>query len=299
MNPSKIRFTWDEAECAMRSQGLVIPDGKSGKWRIEHHRFPVGTKVPIVSPRNALLMGMRPTSCVLPRPLIITNLVEKDGDHTGLWMSDSPQEVEQHVRQLRHARGHVLVGGLGIGLAVSILARKMRVRSITVVEKSKDVIKLVKPTCLEYIHDRGIPGIRFSVVHEDLFEFLKHGGAKFNFAFLDIWCPTSEGEFMATVMPLRKLARNLVSGHIECWNEAEMLGQFRLSIHTALAMQGQPNGIPIADYIQRVERMKPRYAPCLRFYKMYAEGKANEHHVESFISALRDGKHEEWTPERE
>jgi hypothetical protein len=38
------------------------------------------------------------------------------------WMSTLPQEIEQHERQLANFHGDVLVGGLGLGLAIALTA---------------------------------------------------------------------------------------------------------------------------------------------------------------------------------
>lgn len=206
-NPhAPIALVWDQPRQYYKSIGLDLPEQKKGRARIDHHVFEPGVRIPVVSIRNALLMGMKPASLTTPDRYRIINL------HQGqvMWMSDSPQEVEQHVRQLANARGHVLVGGLGIGLAVSILATNPEVKSITVVEKSADIIAMVREPAIARLYDVGSKA-RFGVVCDDLFSYLRYCGLKYDFAFLDIWAPTSQHEFMKTVLPLRKLARRVVT----------------------------------------------------------------------------------------
>lgn len=62
-----------------------------------------------------------------------------------LMMSDSDMERRSNTPFIRAARGDVLIGGLGMGMVVSALMRKPGVRSITVIERSRAVFKLIVP----------------------------------------------------------------------------------------------------------------------------------------------------------
>ena len=61
------------------------------------------------------------------------------------WMVDDPPHwwaMEDHAR---FYQGHVLVAGLGLGLIVHALTNNDQVERITVVERERDVIDLVRP----------------------------------------------------------------------------------------------------------------------------------------------------------
>src|SRR3972149_5474781 len=106
---------------------LNIPKGKSGKWEIKHKIIPAGDKITVVSMRDALFSGKKPYDAICVQDIKVTQLFE-DG---GLWMSDSPQEQELHKEVVKKCKGDVLIGGLGIGYIVTLLANKKDVSSVT------------------------------------------------------------------------------------------------------------------------------------------------------------------------
>ena len=85
-------------------------------------------------------------------------------------MSDSPQECFLQYEAYRNAKGKVLVGGLGLGVYASMIALKKEVTEVVVVEISKDVIKLCRPS-----H----PKIR--VINDDIWKYLKNPKEKFDY----------------------------------------------------------------------------------------------------------------------
>ena len=180
-----------------------LPERRVGNFQIRQKTYAKGSKLTAVSMRNALFMGLNPANIELEHDTIAHFLYEKDGDEdpdgiNGLWMSTRPQEIEQHNRQLAKAEGDVLVGGLGLGLAVGILHNNPRVDKIIVIEKSPDVIKLVKPY---------LPQGKTTVIRADLFTYLqkvKRDGGLFDFAFYDIHTPTSQFLITTTTKPLRR-----------------------------------------------------------------------------------------------
>jgi hypothetical protein len=211
-----------------------LPVGAKGSVKITRDIEPKGKKLPIVSMRNAIFMGLKPASVILDRDVVVHHLNEHDsnGKLVAGWMSTMPQEIEQHERQLARAHGDVLVGGLGLGLSVAILSENPKVRSIVVVEQNQDVIDLVW---------RHIPKKSASIVCDDLFKYLKRirkNNVRFDFAFYDVWCPTGQFAHQQFVMPLRKLSREIVpQSQIECWNEDEMLGQTRVALDNRIHIE--------------------------------------------------------------
>jgi hypothetical protein len=59
-----------------------------------------------------------------------------------VWMSLSPVEIESLAPHVPHMRGHVVIVGLGMGLALHNALLHTAVRRITVVERDPEVIAL-------------------------------------------------------------------------------------------------------------------------------------------------------------
>ena len=197
------------------SSPINLPEATSGKVSIKH--VMVENETAIVGARQAYLRGIRPVKAVLKKPLRIHKLVEEGH---GLWMTDLPEELNQIQEMLAavNPKGHVLVGGLGLGLVASYLPNVSRVASITVVEKNKDVIKLIKP----YLH----PGIK--VFQSDILTYIKKATmAEYDHYLLDTWCGTNEGTWWDDVLPLRRAIRSRWGSKpkIHCWAEDIMWGQ--------------------------------------------------------------------------
>lgn len=93
-------------------------------------------------------------------------------------MSNTPDEINDFSYFVHIAKGSVLINGLGLGCVVKCLLEKAEVNEILVIEKSKDVLKLVLP----YFNDK-----RLNVINEDAFIFKPERGKKFDFVWHDIW----------------------------------------------------------------------------------------------------------------
>lgn len=264
-----------------------LPEGRSGKFSVTTKRHEKGEKLTVVSMRNAIFMGLPPTSCVLSRPAYTHWL--KEDDHA-MWMSTMPQEVEQHERQLQGFSGRVLVGGLGLGLAVGILERNPLVEEITVCELSGDVIKLIEP------HAKRRPST--VILERDLYEHLricKKSGKEYDFAFYDIWCPTGQTILTQHVIPLRRLSVGIIpQSQIECWNEAEMIGQVRMSIQTTLQYyESRPDDHPLLACEAKIFRScKRAHAEAWPFLNWLRKEKPQHEEAraagEAYVEALSD-----------
>jgi hypothetical protein len=203
---------------------LDIPTGKSGIFEVDESL--IEGCVPALSLREAILTG-RPQVKVQINPPGMRVVRLKEGKR--VWMSNHPQEVYSHYQCLTGLKGHVLVGGLGLGMAVKLLRKNPAVTKITVVERSQDVINLVAKYVISPPDE---------VVCADLFKYLrecKKEKAKFDSAYYDIWQADSEHTFSTLVHPLRLLSNGVVPWtDISCWMEASMLGQVRMGLTQAV-----------------------------------------------------------------
>jgi spermidine synthase len=111
------------------------------------------------------------------------------GEYTGLYrgrglfddvvMSDTPSEMEDHEVFVRHATGHILINGLGLGMVLQACLDKPEVTHVAVVEISEDVIKLVGP------HYTQLYGARVDIIHANAFTYIP--GGPYGAVWHDIW----------------------------------------------------------------------------------------------------------------
>lgn len=214
-----------------------LPDCASGDIKITTKTYPKGSRLALVSLRNAIFMGLRPTNLLLDRDMVIHEL---SSTKDGVWMTSLPQEVEQAHRQLARAHGRVLVGGLGLGLAIGILQQNRRVKQVVVFEKNAHVIKLVSPWLSK---SKGL-----LVINDDIGVHLDECRSKkrtYDFGFYDIWQGTGETTWQEEVLPLREKSVGVIpQDQIECWNEDEMLGQVHMGCQTTIMLVKQTDANP-------------------------------------------------------
>lgn len=106
----------------MKSQwhDLALPAARIGEYAIEHVEAPAGHVFNLSTARTAMIGGQPHLTVSFDEPSRWHRLVGP----TGVWMSDLPIEQQQHDTLLKPIRGArtVLVGGLGLGYAVTQLA---------------------------------------------------------------------------------------------------------------------------------------------------------------------------------
>lgn len=226
--------------------GLVdIPEGQIKDYKVEHRVYRTGEPQTLAN-RRCRLFGQKGGE-VVPDKDYTAHLLTYDG---GVWMTDLPCEIEQMYDCLTGIEGEsVLVGGLGLGVAVHILLRQMNHRfasKVVVVEKSKAVIELVASSLPQ--------DSRLEVVHDDLFKYLRKPGPCFTHAFYDIWQSDGEGTFFHTVLPLLRASTARVVNRPRCWNEDIMRGQLAMNLQSRMmfALQGS---IGSDEYRQTVKEM--------------------------------------------
>ena len=161
-----------------------VPEGHSGDWRIE--KFTVDDDA-------AMFHNIRATFSFGGGGRDIqsgtyTRLVRGKGDirtfgGATVVMSDTPAEIRDHSYFVHKAKDNVLINGLGLGWIVEALFQKKEVKTIVVVEKSKDVIDLVK----QHYYDKCPKDKYIIIVHADALEFKPQKGQRFGAVWHDIW----------------------------------------------------------------------------------------------------------------
>jgi hypothetical protein len=152
---------------------VAIPEGQSGIWKVTQFT---------VSEEDAKSDAMRSLFSSSGRgrytPAGTYTALHRGGY---LVMSDTPDEIRDHLGAIRNAKGHCLVFGLGIGMVAKAMLDKPEVTKLTVVELSPDVIALTAPTL------KAKYGDRFEVVNADALEWKPPKGVRYGAVWADIW----------------------------------------------------------------------------------------------------------------
>jgi hypothetical protein len=145
-----------------------VPEGTSGAWSVR--RITVTEEQSSFDRLRAVING---GARYVPA-----------GDYTQLLrggtivMSDTPDEIRDHMGFIHRASGRVLIGGLGLGVVLQALLRKPDITHVTVIEKSPDVIKLVAPSYKDP---------RVEVIQADILEWKPPPSAIWDCSWFDIW----------------------------------------------------------------------------------------------------------------
>jgi hypothetical protein len=176
-----------------------IPEGKSGDWSV--------TKF-TVTEDQAKLENMRLAFKGQSRRVIPPGTYTRLIHGRSVVMSDTPAEAWEHLRLYRAAHGDVLLNGLGLGFCLSALLRKDSVQTLTVIEKSDDVLKLVAPS---------ITDPRVTIIHADATIWRPQKGVRFDCVWHDIWTNICGDNKKQMTMLRRAYGRR--TGWQSCWSE--------------------------------------------------------------------------------
>lgn len=128
--------------------------------------------------------------------------VLEDGNE---WMTLTPVDLDTSDEAIGAAHGKVITFGLGLGYYAYMCSEKPEVDSITVVERSPDVIRLFKT----YILPQFPNADKVRIVEADAFEYAEKimPAEGFDVAFVDTWRDASDGTPMYERMkPLERLS---------------------------------------------------------------------------------------------
>lgn len=158
---------------------IDVPVGVSGKWRIE--TFEVDEAA---AKFDRLRASMRGNPRYTPegsyhRLMRGENII----------MSNTPDEIRDHITFVREAKGNVLINGLGLGVVIEMLMIKHRdtgcINTITVIEKSEDVLSL----CREHYENKYSKPMNnlLKIIHDDAFTYKSPAKVMYDAVWHDIW----------------------------------------------------------------------------------------------------------------
>lgn len=159
-----------------------------------------------ITPKEAELHNLR---CIInnrPEQMIKAGQFKVLKENGEIWMPNTLMEVTTHQKAIKKAKGNILVAGLGLGMFLKAIKDKKEVDKITVIEKSKEVIKLVG----KYYQDKKI-----KIINADIFQYQTQ--EKFDFIWLDIWPDICSDNLQEMKTLKDKFSKN--SKDILCWSE--------------------------------------------------------------------------------
>lgn len=179
---------------------VTVPEGKRGPWSVE--RFEVTKREASMGNIYAMMHGRGSI-----KPGLYTRLKH---ERRGLVMSDTPDEMRDHYSAVIHAKNHVLINGLGIGMVLAAILKKKEVARITVVEICPDLIALVGP------HYATEP--RVEIINADAFAYQPPKGVRYGAVWHDIWDELCGDNLESMTKLKRKYGRR--TDWQGCWGES-------------------------------------------------------------------------------
>lgn len=108
-----------------------------------------------------------------------------------IWMTIIPNEIETMKEPIAKSTGNVLTYGLGLGYFAFMVSEKEDVKTVTVVDRNPDVIRLFKQRILPQFPNKE----KIKIIPADAFAFAEQEMAKgnYDFVFTDLWHDVSDG----------------------------------------------------------------------------------------------------------
>jgi hypothetical protein len=205
------------------------PDFDDARWTLDWATTPI-QQVPIDSHAAGYFVIERQLTQAqifdriyrASEPFPVRALVDASGK---LWMSDTPQERMMMYNNALASRGHILIGGLGLGMYPQYAAP--RARRFTIVEHSRAVAEIVAPMLGTALTERLRP-VPYEILVRDVEVFLSaEPTARYDTIFLDTW-ESLDAKLLPHVNRLRDLAiRHLApDGRILLWGYRWMVRLF-------------------------------------------------------------------------
>lgn len=142
-----------------------------------------------------------------------------------VWMSLNPNEIETMKPYIKKGKGNVLVLGLGMGYVPYMMSLKDEVKSITIIEKNKEIIELFKKALLPQFVNKN----KIKIIEDDAISYLNKNN-KYDYIFADLWHDPEDG--LSLFVQLKRISKN-----IDCWLEVSLYQMLRRCMITLLEEQ--------------------------------------------------------------
>ena len=145
-----------------------------------------------------------------------------------IWMSLNPNEIETMKPYIDKGKGHVLVLGLGMGYVPFMLTAKDEVKSVTIIEKDKEIISLFNSLIYPFFPHKE----KIRIIEDDALKYLQKAEKEpsFDYIFADLWHNPEDG--LPLFIGLKKINPN-----IDCWLEVSLYALLKRCMITLLEEQ--------------------------------------------------------------
>ena len=200
-------------------KNIRIPNARFGRWELKYEHYKAYEAFVcdemILKPdfREIQRIGFFDSDFSYPA-------VMEDGHE---WMAIKPNETATITFAVNAAHGRVATFGLGMGYYPYLVHLKPDVESITIIERSADVIELFKTHILpQFDHPEKV-----RIVQADAFEYAakQMPAERFNYAFADTWRDVSDG--LPMYLRMKKLERLNPATEFSYWVEESLLSGYR------------------------------------------------------------------------
>lgn len=134
-----------------------------------------------------------------------------------IWMLITPHEINTMKDAVNKAYGNVVTFGLGLGYFAYMCSIKDNVKSVTIIEKDKNIIELFNKHILPQFKYKD----KIIIIESDAIEYLKRKSFDYDYAFVDLWRDIDDG------LPLYVLTNKLALRHpkttFDYWIEDSMI----------------------------------------------------------------------------
>ena len=168
-------------------RNVTVPCVRSGGWEMKYEELKAGEAFVrrdfIVTDDGRLI----PQIGYFTEPFAYPAVLEGGRE----WMTLMPNETVTTAPAIEAASGKVLTYGLGLGYFAYMASEKESVSSVTVVEKSPEVIDLVTRFILPQFPQKE----KIKIVCSDAFDYAEHVAPRerYDFVFSDIWRDAGDG----------------------------------------------------------------------------------------------------------
>ena len=200
-------------------KNIRIPNARFGRWELKYEHYKAYEAFVcdemILKPdfREIQRIGFFDSDFSYPA-------VMEDGHE---WMAIKPNETATITFAVNAAHGRVATFGLGMGYYPYLVHLKPDVESITIIERSADVIELFKTHILPQF---DMPE-KVRIVQADAFEYAakQMPAERFDYAFADTWRDVSDG--LPMYLRMKKLERLNPVTEFSYWVEESLLSGYR------------------------------------------------------------------------
>ena len=169
-------------------RSIRMPESETqGNWELRQETYPACRAFVCGGPCLSASFLEYPQIGFFMEPFRFPAVLENGNE----WMTLTPVDLDTAEEAISDARGKALTFGLGLGYFAFMASQKECVHTVTVVERSPDVIRLFQTYILpQFPHKEKI-----RIVCADAFEYAEHVMPQehFDTAFVDTWRDVSDG----------------------------------------------------------------------------------------------------------